>query len=257
MVVGFIGSGNMAAGMARGWKAAEAAGPEKMLFTDSGSGRAASLAAEVGGEAVATNEELVSRSDVVVLALKPAGLMLAAEAAKQGEVVISMLGATSEQKLREAMPDVDVFRLMPNLGVEKGRGTLCLSHHDSIEASQVEKVTSLLSLLGKVVEMADEDMDAATAVMGCTPAYFALAAEAIAEAGAKDGLDPRLALSLVVESMAGAAELLGSYSPGALREAVASPGGSTEAGLIALDEQGAADAFRAAVEASLDRMRGT
>ncbi len=194
---------------------------------------------------------------LLTLFLVTCGLLLAAEAAKEGEVVISMLGATSEEQLREAMPETDVFRLMPNLGVEMGRGTLCLSHHDSIDAAQVEKVTSLLSLLGKVVEMADEDMDAATAVMGCTPAYFALAAEAIAEAGVKDGLDPRLALSLVVESMAGAAELLGSYSPGALREAVASPGGSTEAGLIALDENGAADAFRAAVEASLNRMRGT
>jgi hypothetical protein len=154
---------------------------------------------------------------VVVLALKPAGLMLAAEAAKRGEVVISMLGATSEQKLREAMPDVDVLRLMPNLGVEKGRGTLCLSHHDSIEAAQVEKVTSLLSLLGKVVEMADEDMDAATAVMGCTPAYFALAAKRH-EAGAKDGLVPGSPCPWW--SIDGrAAELLGS-SPGALREAV-------------------------------------
>lgn len=242
--------------MARGWKAAGAEGPEKMLFTDSGSGRAAKLATEVGGEAVAGNEELVSRSDVVVLALKPAGLMQAAEAAREGEIIISMLGATSEEKLSKAMPDVDVFRLMPNLGVEMGRGTLCLSHDESIAHEQVEKVTSLLSLLGTVVEMPDEDMDAATAVMGCTPAYFALAAEAIAEAGMDDGLDPRLALSLVVESMAGAAELLGSYSPGALREAVASPGGSTEAGLVALDEHGAAEAFRAAVAASLNRMRG-
>jgi pyrroline-5-carboxylate reductase len=107
-----------------------------------------------------------------------------------------------------------------------------------------------------VVELPDQNFDAATAVMGCSPAYLALAVEALADAGADAGLDPVLARRLVVETAAGTAELLRSHDPAALRGAVASPGGSTEAGLEALDREGAAAAFKAAVGASLERMRG-
>ena len=115
---------------------------------------------------------------------------------------------------------------------------------------------SLLEGLGRVVELPDSQFDAATAVMGCAPAYLALAIEAIAEAGAADGLDSDLAHDLVVETAAGTAELLRERKPDEVRAAVASPGGSTEAGLEALDRLGAKRAFEAAVEASLERMRG-
>ena len=98
-----------------------------------------------------------------------------------------------------------------------------------------------------MVELADEDFDAATAVMGCAPAYLALAVEALADAGAAAGLDPELARELVVETTAGTAELLRIRHPADVRKAVASPGGSTEAGLEALDREGAREAFEAAV----------
>ena len=114
----------------------------------------------------------------------------------------------------------------------------------------------LLERLGHVVELPDAQFDAATAVMGCAPAYLALAVEAIADAGAADGLDEELARELVVETTAGTAELLRLHHPADVRKAVASPGGSTEAGLEALDREGAREAFAAAVRASLERMRG-
>jgi pyrroline-5-carboxylate reductase len=107
-----------------------------------------------------------------------------------------------------------------------------------------------------VVEVADEQFDAATAVMGCAPAYLAFAIEALADAGAAAGLDDDLARELVVETTAGTAELLASRHPADVRKTVTSPGGSTEAGLEALDREGARRAFEAAVEASLERMRG-
>jgi pyrroline-5-carboxylate reductase len=114
----------------------------------------------------------------------------------------------------------------------------------------------LLEKLGHVVELPDAQFDAATAVMGCAPAYLALAVEAIADAGAADGLDEGLARELVVETAVGTAELLRVHHPADVRKAVASPGGSTEAGLEALDREGAREAFAAAVRASLERMRG-
>jgi pyrroline-5-carboxylate reductase len=246
MIVGFVGSGNMAAAMARGLQGAV----EGMLFSDSGSGRAEAIAAEVGGVAIAPNSALAKQADVVVLAVKPAMLDDVAGELSGADTVVSLLGATPLDRVREALPGPNVVRVMPNLGVEVRQGVLCLAGEPD------EALRALLESLGHVVDLPDADFDAATAVMGCAPAYLALAVEAIANAGAADGLEPGLARELVVETAAGTAELLRAHDPEALRRAVASPGGSTEAGLEALDREGARGAFEAAVRASLERMRG-
>jgi pyrroline-5-carboxylate reductase len=246
MIVGFCGSGNMAAAMARG-----IANPERsLLFSDSGSGRAAELAAELGGEAIDSNRELAERADVVVLAVKPAMLDRVAGELAEARVVVSLLGATSLERLEAAFPGAEVVRVMPNVGVELRRGVLCVT------GSGHAGVRAMLVGLGHVVELPDAQFDAATAVMGCAPAYLALAVEAIADAGTAGGLDKELARELVVETTAGTAELLRVRHPAEVRAAVASPGGSTEAGLEALDREGARAAFEAAVRASLERMRG-
>ena len=246
MIVGFCGSGNMAAAMARGW----AGGLEEMLFTDSGSGRARELAREVGGEAVGSNAELAEAADVVVLAVKPVKLDEVAKELAGARVVVSLLGATPLKEVAAAFPGAEVLRVMPNVAVEVGRGVLCVT------GGKDPEVRELLGRLGHVVELPDEEFDAATAVMGCAPAYLALAVEAIADAGATDGLDEGLARELVVETTAGTAELLRLRHPADVRRAVASPGGSTEAGLEALDREGVREGFEAAVRASLERMRG-
>jgi pyrroline-5-carboxylate reductase len=236
----------MAAAMARGLRGQV----DGMLFTDGGSGRALELANELGGEALASNRELAEQADVVVLAVKPAKLAEAAAELGGAEVVVSLLGATALETLRGAFPRADVVRVMPNVGVEVRKGVLCV-------AGETDRpVRGILEGLGHVVDLPDSQFDAATAVMGCAPAYLALAVEAIADAGAADGLDAGLARELVVETAAGTAELLRAHHPAELRKAVASPGGSTEAGLEALDREGARGAFEAAVRASLERMRG-
>lgn len=246
MIVGFVGSGSMAAAIARGW----AGEVEQMLFSDSGSGRARALAAELGGE-VAANAEIARRADFVLLAVKPNKLEDVAPELGAATEVVSVLAATPLERLRAALPNAEqVLRVMPNVSVEVRRGVLCVA------GSASEEARAKLELLGRVVELPEEDFDAATAVMGCSPAYLALAVEAIADAGAADGLDPDLARELTVEAAVGTAELLRRHDPPAVRKAVASPGGSTEKGLEALDREGAREAFAAAVRASLERMRG-
>ena len=235
----------MATAMARGLSAEGT----HMLFTDSGSGRAAELARELEGEAVASNSELAEKADVVVLAVKPARLDEVAEELGGARVVVSLLGATSLERVSAALPGAEVVRVMPNVGVEVRKGVLCVAGEPDAE------VRAMLETLGHVVELDDSEFDPATAVMGCAPAYLALAVEAIADAGAAGGLDAELARELVVETAAGTAELLRIRHPVDVRKAVASPGGSTEAGLDALGREGAREAFEAAVRASLERMR--
>jgi pyrroline-5-carboxylate reductase len=244
MIIGFVGSGNMAAAMARGW----AGEFEGMLFSDSGSGRARQLAEELGGEAV-SNEEIARRADLVLLAVKPGKLNEVAPQLGGVSRVVSVLAAVPLERLQVAFPDAEVLRVMPNVGTEVRKGVLCVAGEASGE------VRAKLAVLGHVVEIADADFDEATAIMGCAPAYLALAVEALADAGAAAGLDPELARELVVETTAGTAELLRVRHPADVRKAVTSPGGSTEAGLEALEREGARAAFEAAVEASLQRMR--
>jgi pyrroline-5-carboxylate reductase len=244
MIIGFVGSGSMAAAIARGL-AGEVDG---MLFSDSGSGRAAALADELGGEAV-SNAEVAERADVVVLAVKPAALDSVAPEIGAARAIVSVLAATPLDRLRAALPGAQILRTMPNVGVEVRQGVICVAGDASPE------VRATLGRIAHLVEIEEGDFDAATAVMGCSPAYLALAVEAIADAGAADGLDPELARELVVETAAGTAELLRRRDPAAVQKAVASPGGSTEAGLKELDRLDARGAFAAAVDGSLRRMR--
>jgi pyrroline-5-carboxylate reductase len=246
MIVGFVGSGSMAAAIARGW----AGEFEQMLFSDSGSGRAQVLADELGGEAV-SNGEIARRADLVVLTVKPNKLDEVAPALGEAREVVSVLAVVTLERLRAALPSAEhVLRVMPNVGVEVRQGVMCVA------GSLGEEARDKLARLGWVVEIPEDAFDQATAVMGCSPAYFALVAEALADAGAAAGLDPKLARELVAETAAGTAALLREHDPAAVQKAVASPGGSTEAGLEALNHEGARAAFEAAVEASLARMKG-
>lgn len=255
MKIGFAGSGNMAAALARGWAGAEH-GPEAMYFADAGSGRAAALAAETGGEAVESLAELALRADAILLAMKPNSLERAADQlGGAGDAIASVLGATPVSRLRELFPGVPVVRAMPTVAAEVRSGVIC---HAPLEPADGEAGARLLNLFGELshlVEVPDELMDAATATMGCTPAYLAIVVQNLAEAGAAAGLGPEQAYELVLETFAGTIDVLRQYDPITVRTTVASPGGSTEAGLEALADAGVADGFKAAFAASLERMR--
>lgn len=259
MRIGFVGAGNMATGIARGLAAAagEPGAPEAMLFTDAAPEKAQALADEVGGEAVEGGRALAEASDLVVLAVKPNVLDdVAGELAEAGTPIVSILAGTTLERLEGALPGVDLVRVMPNLGAQLRKAVLCVSYPDGLDQAQQERVGQLLGLLGEVVELDEDLIDAATAIMGCSPGYLALMAEILVEEGARQGLTEQQALRMVAQSMAATGELLNHHEPSALKRAVASPGGMTEAGLDALEERSIADTLRAAVDASLERVRG-
>jgi pyrroline-5-carboxylate reductase len=256
MKVGFAGAGNMAAAMARGWAGAEG-GPDGMLFCDSGSGRAAALAAEVGGEARETVAELGRDSDLVVLAVKPKGLdAVAAGLAGEAPLVVSVLAGTPLEALREALGETPVIRTMPNVAVEARAGLICHAPTDRVPEEPAGEALALLALLGTVVEVDEGLFDPVTALVGCAPAFLAVVAEALTEAGVREGIGSGLAHELVVEALAGTAALLRERDTLAVRRAVTSPGGGTAAGLAALEAAGVRAAFGDAVRAVVERMRG-
>ncbi len=247
----------MAAALARGWATASPR-PDSMLFTDSGSGRAEALAQELDGERVASLAAMADRADLVVLAVKPAGLAaVAGDIAGRTGAVVSVLGATPLATLVPALAPTPVLRAMPNLAVEIGRGVIChTAPADQAEGPAIAEALTLLGAIATTVEVDESEMNAATAVMGCAPAYLALAVESLIEGGVDAGLGPELSARLVTETAAGVGLHLLTREPGSMQRAIASPGGSTEAGLEALAERDVNGAFKAAVEASLERMRG-
>jgi pyrroline-5-carboxylate reductase len=256
MRIGFIGSGNMAAAMARGWAGADGFDGE-LLFTDGGSGRAAAIAEEVGGRTSPDNGALAADADLVVLAVKPAHLgPVITGLTVPGKPILSVLGATSLTVLAKALPTIPLARVMPNLAVESRQGVLCYDAGDAVDKKLDARLKELLGLLGTVIEVDDSQIDAATAVMGCSPAYVALVAETLIEGAVREGIDPDLARRMVVETVAGTGALLRERPPEDVRHAVASPGGSTEAGLKVLEKKKFRKSLQRAIDASLEKMRG-
>ena len=221
----------MARALAVGWG-------EPALFSDGGSGRAASLAELVGGAAV-SNSELGQRAEVVVLAHKPMQLQAVAAEVGSPSLVLSLLGAVPLALLESAYPKSRVVRAMPNTAVEVRAGVTCVC------GEHVAELEELFARVGVVVRLPERLMDAATAVSGVAPAYVALIAEAWVDAAVAQGIPAATAAELVGASLAGAAALLQERGMDtlAVRREVTSPGGMTARGLRALEQAGLRSAF--------------
>jgi pyrroline-5-carboxylate reductase len=247
MTIGIVGAGNMAAALARGWG-------DPVLVSDHGSGRAAALVAELGGEAFSDNAELAQRADIVVLAHKPAQLQsVAAELASQARAVVSVLGGVTLSDLQTAYPGIPVARTMPNTPVELRQGVTCLADDPDGATAFHEQVHELFARVGAVIALPERLMEVATGLSGVFPAYVALVAEAQVDAGVRRGLTAAQATELVCATLVGSAGLLVARGGDTLRmrREVASPGGSTARGLDALERAGLRSGFSAALDAVL------
>jgi pyrroline-5-carboxylate reductase len=249
MQIGLIGAGNMARGLALGWG-------QPVVCTDVLPQRARALADEVGGEAVGSSQEVAQRADLVFLCHKPPQLQaVAAEVAPHARAVASILAATPLAAVKAAYPDRPVYRVLPSTPVEVRQGAVILAADDEQDPELDGAVRELLAELGTLVVLDDGVVDVAMGLMSNAPAYYALVVEAQVDAGVRHGLTPDQAARLVVQTMAGTAELIRrqDYDTLAVRRAVTSPGGSTARGLDALERGGLRGAFSAALDAILQR----
>ncbi len=197
---------------------------------------------------------------MVVLCHKPAQLeQVAREVAPHAKAVASILAATPLAALKAAYPGLPVYRFLPSLPVEVRKGAVVqaadtereptLSRADTVD----QQVQELFAELGTLVVLDDGLVDVAMGLMSCAPAYIALIAEAQVDAGVRRGIAPAQASALVIETLAGTAELLRSreYDTLAVRREVTSPGGTTAKGLDALERGGVRTAFSDALDAVL------
>ncbi len=231
---------------------------EPVLVHDLDAARAAALADELGGEAVASNAELAERADIVVLCHKPAQLdEVAGQVEGRASAVASILAATPTARIEAAYPGVPVYRFIPNIPAEVHQGVLCYSPGRLAAEGPEQELLALFGRAGAVIRLDEALIEPAMALMSCGPAFMSLVAESFADAGAAHGLTADDARRMTVETMAGTAAWLGrhDYDLEDLRARVATPGGATERGLLRLESEGLRDVCRAAVDAVVEGTR--
>jgi pyrroline-5-carboxylate reductase len=203
----------------------------------------------------------VAEAEVVVVAVKPAdvgaALESAASALTPGTLVVSIAAGVTVSTLEGLVPGYPVVRAMPNTPALVRRGAAAIAAGTHAGEEHMTRAERVLSAVGTVTRVPEALLDAVTGLSGSGPAYVFLVAEALIDAGVAVGLPRPVASSLVVQTLLGSATLLaeGPEGPEALRAAVTSPGGTTAAGLAALESRAMRAAFLEAVAAATERSR--
>ena len=256
--VGFVGLGNMGAALAAGLVRSGRLSPDALFGFDP----SASVAPEFAGVRCQSLSEVAAKSELLVLAVKPhlIGGVCAdlAQMDRRPAIVVSIAAGVPLDAIASALGDkMRVVRSMPNLAATLGFSATALYAKPS-DAGALETAAWLFEAVGSVVTLAREsDMHAFTAVAGSGPAFACLFAEALADAGVHEGLTRDTARVAAAAMLRGAAELLlvPGAVPGAVKDAVSSPGGTTIAGIAALEAGGFRGAVMSAVLATAQRSR--
>ena len=246
--VGFIGCGNMGGALLKA--VAEAIGGESIFASDFFPEKAESIAEETNATAC-TNETIASQCDYIFLGVKPQMMEellieITPFLKKRTDrfILVSMAAGLSAEAItnmcRESFP---VIRIMPNTPCKVGSGVILYAPYGDVKASELDDFEKILKEAGIIDRIPENMIDAASAVSGCGPAFVYMFIEALSDGGVLCGLPRDKALRYAAQTVSGAAQMLleTNMHPGALKDAVTSPGGTTIAGVRALEE----GAFRA------------
>lgn len=259
--VAFLGGGNMAYAMIRGLLERGFTSRERIRVTEPRPERRAELEAELGVLTGDDNVSAVRSADVVVLAVKPQVIdaVLAEIAPVVGDrvLVVSIAAGISLTRLESALgPDTArVVRTMPNTPALVGASATGLAAGRHATASDIATVRAMFEACGVVAVVPESQLDAVTGLSGSGPAYVYLFIEALADGGVRAGLPRDAALMLAAQTVAGAAKMVldTKQHPGVLKDQVTSPGGTTIAGVHALERAGFRGSVIDAVKAASDR----
>jgi pyrroline-5-carboxylate reductase len=261
--VGFVGAGNMAGALIRGVLEARLYRAGELWVTDPLPAQRRRIRRRYGVDAASDNRQLVRGSQMIVLAVKPQALPQVLdeirEAARAQALFVSIAAGFPLRRLEERLgPEARVVRVMPNTPALLGKGVSVLVAGSRATKPDLRAALRVFRAVGDALTVADEFLlDAVTGLSGSGPAYVYRFAEALIEAGVRQGVDPAIAGRLVFGTIEGAAAMLTGtkMTPKQLREMVSSPGGTTLAGLAALEGAGFMQAITAAVGAATERSR--
>jgi len=260
--VGFIGGGNMARALAGGL-VSSGYRPENILVAEPGAERRDTLATELPGVKIgANNNDVAAAADCLVLAVKPQMMQdvcldLAPTVQAGNPLIISVAAGTHSRDIDTWLGGkLAVVRVMPNQPALLLQGASGLFANDATSNEQRDRASDIMSAVGSVVQVPDEDdIDAVTAISGTGPAYFYLLIDMLIRSAEDMGLDAQAAHKLVMDTAKGSAALaaVSSESMQAMIEHVRSPGGTTAAAFEVFDDENVREIFAAAFAAARNR----
>ena len=259
--IAVIGAGQMAEALLAGLLASQTVSPDALYATDISVERRDLIKRRFGVRVGSDNGAAAAWAEVVLLAVKPQSLDAVLEglaSALAGRLVISIAAGVSIRRIAGWLgPASRIVRVMPNAPALVREGVSALAAGPGVTEDEMRLVRSLFESVGRVVVVEERLMDAVTGLSGSGPAYAFAAIEALADGGVKMGLPRSTAELLAAQTLLGAARMLletGEH-PGRLKDRVASPGGTTMAGLHRLEQGGLRATLMAAVEAATKRSK--
>jgi len=261
MTLGFLGSGKMSTALVRGIVKSGAFAPAQIAVTDCVAAAAQQLASAAGVRAVATNADLAAACDTLVLCVKPGDALDALRALApqlDGKLVLSIVAGLPLATLQQAAgPQARVVRVMPNTPALIHQGAAAYALGPGATVADATLTEQLFGAVGLIVRVKEPLLDVVTGLSGSGPAYIYLVIEALSDAGVLLGLPRDLALQLAAQTVAGAAQMVRETGrhPAALKDEVTSPGGTTIAGLAALEAGALRSTLITAVQAATQRAR--
>ena len=260
--IGLIGAGQMATALAQGFLKAGLTTADRLMASDPDENARQRFAQTTSATTVADNRQVVAQSDVIVLAVKPQQIApVAAELrdalSKNGDrLIISIAAGVRLDSLAQWLESGPrIVRVMPNTPCLVGRGACGYSLGQNASATDGALVEQLLGSLGAVWQVEEKLLDAVTGLAGSGPAFVYVVIEALSDAGVRVGLPRAIAAEMAARTVRGAAEMVlatGEHTA-VLKDRVASPGGTTIAGLKVLESGGLRAALIEAVEAATQR----
>jgi len=257
--IAFVGGGQMAEALIGGMISANLSGPDRIWATDPDSRRLDQLKRKYGVRTGGVNREAVIWGDIVVLAVKPQvldGVLREIGGELTRALVVSVVAGVPIRRILDACgPQTRVVRAMPNTPAMVHEGMTAVAIGPGVQDEDAARVRKIFESVGKVVPVEERLMDAVTGLSGSGPAYVFLAIEALADGGVKMGLPREIAGLLAAQTVLGAARMVlqTGQHPARLKDQVASPGGTTIAGLHRLEQGGLRATLIDAIEAATKR----
>ena len=258
--IGFVGAGRMAQALAKGINNSKQFASTGVSFVDPND-EAVAVFLESHPSAIRRNDlaSLMIHCELIVLAVKPQAmsdvLIVMKDFLTQKHLIVSVAAGITLNRIQTALNTDRIVRVMPNTPCLIGKGMSAIAAHAHVSESDRQTVNRIMQSVGKVIEIAETQIDAVTGLSGSGPAYVFYFLESLVDAGIHLGLPASVAQELSLQTLAGAVALVEATgkSPEELRRQVSSPGGTTLAGLEILEKQGLAEVIQNAVSAATQR----
>jgi len=257
--IGFCGAGQMATALAAGFVASGVSSGEQIGGYDPSSAAGAAFLSAIPGSRLLDSPDQLSEADTVFLAIKPQYLEQACNPLRscltEKHLVVSIVGGALLDTLQTLLPGCRIVRVMPNTPSMVQVGACGITGGASATDEDIQYVQKLLNAVGISYVVAEPLIDAITGLSGSGPAYIYQVIEALSDGGVLMGLPRATATALAAQTVKGAAEMVlkTGLHPGELKDRVASPGGTTIAGIEALENAGLRAALMNAVRAATER----